>query len=244
MIRRAALRSCWYSLSLSVCDGATTIESPVWTPIGSRFSMLQIVMQVSAPSRMTSYSISLQPRSERSTRTCPMGDAAMPRAAVVASSCASRAKPPPVPPSVKAGRTTSGNPTRSANALASSTVCAVIDSGTGSPISASSCLKASRSSAWRMAARGVPRTRTPWRSRTPASASATARFSPVWPPSVASSPSGRSRSMTRSRTSTVSGSRYVTSATPGSVMIVAGFEFTRTVSIPSSRSARHACVPA
>ena len=32
--------------------------SPVWTPIGSKFSMLQIVMQASELSRMTSYSIS------------------------------------------------------------------------------------------------------------------------------------------------------------------------------------------
>src|SRR5471030_3137487 len=32
-----ALRSSWYSLSVSVCAGATVIESPVWMPIGSRF---------------------------------------------------------------------------------------------------------------------------------------------------------------------------------------------------------------
>ena len=37
---------------------------------------------------------------------------------------------------------------------------------------------------------------------------------------------------------------YVTSATPSSVMIVAGFEFTRIERIPSSRIALHACVPA
>jgi len=76
------------------------------------------------------------------------------------------------------------------------------------------------------------------------SASCTARLRPVCPPSVASRPLGRSFSMIRSSTSTVSGSRYVMSATPGSVMIVAGFEFTRTVSMPSSRSARQAWVPA
>src|SRR5688500_20403618 len=53
MIRSAAERSCWYSLSVSVCEGATTMESPVWTPIGTMFSMLQIVMQVSRASRIT-----------------------------------------------------------------------------------------------------------------------------------------------------------------------------------------------
>ena len=47
MMRSAAERSIWYSWSESVCDGATTMESPVWTPIGSKFSMLQMVMQVS-----------------------------------------------------------------------------------------------------------------------------------------------------------------------------------------------------
>ena len=62
MILSDAERSIWYSLSGSVWLGATTIESPVCTPIGSMFSMLQTVMQLSAPSRITSYSISFQPR--------------------------------------------------------------------------------------------------------------------------------------------------------------------------------------
>src|SRR3569832_2419598 len=35
---RLALRMIWYSLSVRVCAGATVIESPVWTPIGSKFS--------------------------------------------------------------------------------------------------------------------------------------------------------------------------------------------------------------
>ena len=39
---------------------------------------------------------------------------------------------------------------------------------------------------------GVPRTRTPYRSRTPRSASSTARFKPVWPPRPGRSASGRS----------------------------------------------------
>ena len=37
------------------------MESPVCTPTGSKFSMLQTVMQLPLPSRMTSYSISFQP---------------------------------------------------------------------------------------------------------------------------------------------------------------------------------------
>src|SRR5215510_4840812 len=34
-----ASRMIWYSLSVSVCAGATVIESPVCTPMGSRFSI-------------------------------------------------------------------------------------------------------------------------------------------------------------------------------------------------------------
>ncbi|MDI5776603.1 LrgB family protein, partial [Salmonella enterica subsp. enterica serovar Anatum] len=34
-----ALRMIWYSLSVSVCAGATVMESPVWIPIASKFSI-------------------------------------------------------------------------------------------------------------------------------------------------------------------------------------------------------------
>jgi hypothetical protein len=47
----------------------------------------------------------------------------------------------------------------------------------------------------------------------------------------------------RATVSGVIGSTYVREANSGSVMIVAGFEFTSTTSMPSSRSALHACVP-
>src|ERR1700686_4451237 len=50
--------------------------------------MLQTVMQVSAASRITSYSISFHPHRDRSTSTWGMGDAASPRCAVVFSSAA------------------------------------------------------------------------------------------------------------------------------------------------------------
>ncbi len=62
--------------------------------------MLQTVMQVSAPSRITSYSISFQPSSERSTSTCPIGDAESPERTMRSYSSAVCATPPPVPPSV------------------------------------------------------------------------------------------------------------------------------------------------
>ena len=100
MMRRLAERSIWCSLSESVWLGAMTMLSPVWTPIASRFSILQMVMQVSAESRITSYSSSRQPRMERSTSTWLMGLAASPLAATASSSSIDVAKPPPVPPSV------------------------------------------------------------------------------------------------------------------------------------------------
>ena len=84
---------------------------------------------------------------------------------------------------------------------------------------------------------------TPRRSRSPDSASATATFSAVCPPSVGRSASGRSRSITWSTDAGVSGSMYVRSANSGSVMIVAGFEFTRLTWNPSLRSTLQACVP-
>ena len=46
--------SIWYSLSASVTAGATTIESPVWMPTGSKFSIEQTVMTLSFASRITS----------------------------------------------------------------------------------------------------------------------------------------------------------------------------------------------
>ena len=59
MIFSAESRSIWNSLLVSVWLGATTIESPVWMPPGSIFSMQQMQMAVSLRSRITSYSISL-----------------------------------------------------------------------------------------------------------------------------------------------------------------------------------------
>ena len=46
--------------------------SPVWTPTGSKFSILHTVMQLSRPSRITSNSISFHPATLRSMSTCPI----------------------------------------------------------------------------------------------------------------------------------------------------------------------------
>ncbi len=121
--------------------------------------------------------------------------------------------PPPVPPSVKAGRMIAGRPI-SARAVSaepdrsSAVAPSTIRLGAyGWPIRSSRSRNASRSSAIRIASRGVPSNRIGWRAKTPASAMAAVRLSAVCPPRPASNPSGRSAAITASTTSTVNGSR-------------------------------------
>jgi hypothetical protein len=68
----------WYSLSVSVSAGATVIESPVCTPIGSTFSMAHTMIALSARSRTTSISNSFQPSSDSSIRIWRTGEASRP----------------------------------------------------------------------------------------------------------------------------------------------------------------------
>ena len=100
MIFNAEVRSIWYSLSDKVCEGATTILSPVCTPTGSKFSMLQTVMQVPLLSRITSYSISFQPAMQRSTKTSLVRERRSPFEMISISSSRLCAIPPPEPPNV------------------------------------------------------------------------------------------------------------------------------------------------
>ncbi len=203
---KASSRMAWYSTSVSVCAGATVIESPVWTPIGSRFSIEQTTTQLSTPSRMTSSSYSFQPAMERSTSTWLTGLAASPSSANRSNDARSVAMPVPEPPRMKLGRTITGNPISAAITVASSSEWAKPDRGTSSPISSIAALKRSRSSAVRIASGRAPITSTPNRSSTPRSTSSMVKFSAVWPPSVGSSASGRSRSMIAVSTSASKGS--------------------------------------
>ena len=81
MMRLARSRIRWYSLSVSVSAGATVIESPVWTPIGSMFSIEQMTTKLSATSRITSSSNSFQPMTDSSTRISCTGLRSSPRPA-------------------------------------------------------------------------------------------------------------------------------------------------------------------
>ena len=68
------------------------------------------------------------------------------------------------------------------------------------------CLKASRSSATWIEPKFAPIISTPYLASVPRSHSATARFSAVCPPTVGRRTSGRSRAMTSSSVSGISGS--------------------------------------
>ena len=104
----AASRICWYSRSVSVCCGATVIESPVCTPIGSTFSIEHTMTPLSSPSRITSSSNSFHPAIDSSTRISVTGEISRLRAASAASSSRFEANPLPPPPIVNDARTIKG----------------------------------------------------------------------------------------------------------------------------------------
>ncbi len=79
MMRRASSRISWYSRSVRVWAGATVIESPVCTPIGSKFSIEQMTTKLSARSRITSSSNSFQPSTDSSISTWRAGERSRPR---------------------------------------------------------------------------------------------------------------------------------------------------------------------
>ena len=103
-----AARMRWYSTSESVCAGATVMESPVCTPMASKFSMEHTTMPLPAASRITSISNSFHPSMLSSTSTSPAGESSRPWPTMRASSSRSCAMPPPAPPSVNEGRSTTG----------------------------------------------------------------------------------------------------------------------------------------
>ena len=104
-----------------VSMGAEQKESPVCTPMGSMFSMKHTVIICPFASRTTSSSSSSQPMMDSSTSTWPTRDAWIPRSHTSFNSSVLYTSPPPAPPMVYAGRRTTGYPSLSAIASASST---------------------------------------------------------------------------------------------------------------------------
>ena len=141
-----------------------------------------------------------------------------------------------------------GRPISSTNPRASSRLVTVREFGMRSPAPSTTARNAPRSSARLITARDAPISSMPCRSSTPSSESRHAQFRAVWPPTVESRasigvPRLASSTMIFSTACGVIGSMYVRSEKAGSVMIVAGFEFTRTMRYPSDSRALHACVP-
>ena len=190
------VRRSWYSSSFSVCDGATTSDSPVWIPIGSMFSMLQTVMQLFSRSRTTSYSISFQPRSDSSTSTwaCFVSWAPKMLVSAASSSASVSTMALPLPPRAKPMRSIRGSPIVRAASRASSRRWQTMLRAVSTPISASRALKRPRSSVSRMLFTGVPRTWIP-ASRNHSSSSRP-QLSAVCPPKESATPSTPSSSAT------------------------------------------------
>jgi hypothetical protein len=135
-----------------------------------------------------------------------MGDRAMPFAAISLREASFFAMPPPLPPSVNAGRTISGYPISSANLTAVPTSLATTDGITGWPILCMVSLKSFLSSALSMVSGDDPSRRTFIFLRKPARASCIQSVRPVWPPSPDKMLSGRSLSIMRLIVLSVSGS--------------------------------------
>ena len=147
-----ASRSTWYSRSVRVWAGATVTESPVWTPIGSTFSIEQITTTLSLRSRITSSSNSPHPATDSSSRIWLIGLSRRPRCTISSNCAGVVAKPPPWPPSVKAGRITTGSASSPDSAArASSRVWAIALRGTRRSIDSIVRANRSRSSAQWMA---------------------------------------------------------------------------------------------
>ena len=77
-------------------------------PTGSKFSIEQTTIALSAESRITSYSISLKPAIDFSIKHSVAGLRSKPLAVMARNSASLAHIPPPVPPMVKAGRTMTG----------------------------------------------------------------------------------------------------------------------------------------
>ena len=154
------------------------------------------------------------------------------------------ATPPPLPPSVNAGRMMTGYPMRFATASASKSSLAMSEGIQGCPMLCIVSLNSSLSSALHIASALVPMSLQLCAFKNPSFSSCIESVSPVCPPNVPSMLSGFSLTMIRLTVSNVSGSRYISSASALSVIIVAGLELTSTTSMPAAFSTRQACVPA
>ena len=159
--------------------GATVTLSPVWIPIGSKFSIEQMMMRFPLPSRSNSNSYSFQPMMLCSTKTSWTGEAMRPCWRALSNSSAVLTKPPPVPPKVNEGRITNGNPISCAISLPSRKDLAVRPLQTPAPSSSILRRNFSRSSVVSMALISTPMIWTPYFFQIPALSQSMAKFNAV-----------------------------------------------------------------
>ncbi len=157
-------------------------------------------------SRITSNSISFQPATDFSSKIWLMGDRRRPLSAISRSSASLLTIPPPLPPSVKAGRTITGYCSFSASTTASSTVVTISEGIHGWPIFSIVSLKSWRSSARSIVSGRAPSNRTLLAAKKPSLASCIERVRPVCPPKVERILSGFSFLIIRLSTGKVNGS--------------------------------------
>ena len=181
--------------------------SPVWIPMGSKFSTVQMMTTLSFMSRNNSNSNSFQPNTAFSTNTSWVGEAFKPRRRAASNSSSLCTKPPPVPPSVYEGRITKGKPIFCAASLPSKKELAIKEGATSNPMSIMCRRKASRFSVNSMAAMSTPIMRTPYFSQTPSLSASIARFKAVCPPMVGNTASILRSSKICTMLSTVSGNK-------------------------------------
>ncbi len=172
--------------------GATVIESPVWIPIGSRFSMPHTMTTLSLVSLMTSSSISFHPTSDSSMRTSRTGLVIRAFPTFAESSECSVTMLPPVPPRVRDGRRIRGYPISAATFSASLSEYAMPLRADSRPISSIALRKLSRSSAVRIDSIFAPISSTLYLSNTPLASSSRAVLRAVCPPIVGRTASGLS----------------------------------------------------
>ena len=174
----------WYAVSDNVMAGAIVIESPVCIPIGSRFSIEQIIITLSLSSLRSSSSYSFQPRTALSINTSWIGEACKPFDNNFSKSSLLWTKDAPEPPNVNEGLITRGKPSSWAIALPSKNDVAIFAGATGISISCINFLNCSLSSVISIALISTPIIFTLYFSQMPFSFASMHKFSAVWPPIV------------------------------------------------------------
>ena len=185
-----AFRIIWYSLSVNVRAGATVIESPVWIPIGSTFSIEQTIIQLSFLSLITSISNSFHPSRHSSTKTWFTGDSCKPFLTILKKSFLFLAIPPPNPPKVKAGLIIAGKPICFRAFAISLLWFITFDFGKSKPISSIFFLNFFLSSAFEIALEFAPISSILYFFKIPFFSASIAKFNAVWPPIVGRIASG------------------------------------------------------